>query len=138
MAILSTAAHEEDLGGRRRKLKLTNAEIERFEALHSGVFDMWRQLIGEAPGLKAGACRDLVALALVGGGCPDREADRIVAELPPSDNFRIRGIAQRALGLAFFPQVLVEAPGKPGAGSRGKRARPADTTSQPASGTSAA
>lgn len=137
MSILSTAAHEEDLGGRRRKLKLRNAEIERFEALHGGIFDLWRQLIGEVPGLKVTACRDLVALALVGGGCPDREAERIVADLAPSENFRLRGIAQRALGLAFFPQVLVEAPGKPPAGSRVRRARPADTTSQPGSAISA-
>lgn len=138
MGILSTAAHEEDLGGRRRKLKLRNAEIERFESLHGGIFDMWRQLIGEVPGLKAAACRDLVALALVGGGCPDREAERIVADLDPSENFRLRAIAQRALGFAFFPQVLVEAPGKPRAGSRAKRARPADMTPPPGSEISAA
>lgn len=138
MAIESTAAHEEDLGGRRRKLILRNAEIERFEALHGGVFDFWRQLSGEVPGIRAGACRDMVALALVGGGCPDREADAIVAALGPDQNFRLRAIAQRALGLAFFPAILTATDQKksPGGSSGRKRAR-GGMTLPPGSETSA-
>lgn len=141
MAIESTAALEEDMGGRRRKLLLRNGEIERFEALHGGVFDFWRQLAGELPGIKASACRDLVALALVGGGCPDREADAIVAALGPDQNFRLRAMAQRALGLAFFPAILTAAPDgekKSPAGSSRRRSGRGGMTSPPASETSAA
>lgn len=138
MAIESTAAYEEDLGGRRRKLILRNAEIERFEALHGGVFDFWRQLSGEVPGIRASACRDMVALALVGGGCPDREADSIVSALAPDQNFRLRAMAQRALGLAFFPAILTATDQKksPGGSSRRKRVR-GGMTLPPGSETSA-
>lgn len=107
MSILSTAAHVEEFGGQQRKLLVTNREIERFEMQHGGIFDFWDQLFGHQPGLKAVHVRDLVALALVGGGMPDASAEAAVAALGPDQNTRLRQIAQRALGLAYFPEALV-------------------------------
>lgn len=106
MGILGSARHEEEIGGRPRRLLITNREIERFEAHNGGIFDFWDQLFGHASGLKATHVRDLVALALVGGGMPDAEAERAVAEMGPDRNPDLRAIAQRALGLAWFPQAL--------------------------------
>lgn len=107
MSILATAAQMEDIGGQRRKLLVTNREIERFEVQHGGIFDFWDQLFGHQPGLKAVHVRDLVALALVGGGMPDAAAEAAVSALGPDHNPRLRKIAQTALGLAYFPDALV-------------------------------
>jgi len=111
MAIAGTAPqHEEEVGGKVRRLALRNGEIERFEAQYApfGVFELWDQLTGRRSPPQARHIRDLVALALVGGGMSDRAADELVASLPPSENFSLHGIAFRALGGAFFP-VEVEA-----------------------------
>ena len=107
MSILATAAQMEEIGGQRRKLLITNREIERFEMQHGGIFDFWDQLFGHQPGLKAVHVRDLVALALVGGGMADAAAESAIAAMGPDHNPRLRQIAQRALGLAYFPEALV-------------------------------
>lgn len=139
MSILPTAAYREDLGGQSRILKLGNPEIQRFEKLpgEPGIFDMWKQLMGDMPGLKATQVRDLVALALVGGGCPDRQAEDIVSEMGPDQNMRLRSIAQRVLGLTFWPDLLTTSTEKksPAVSSGGKRSR-RTTAPQPGSGKS--
>ena len=50
-----------------------------------------------------------MALALVGGGKADADADRIVEKATPSDLFRFYQIAQAALGVAFMPDAFDEA-----------------------------
>lgn len=133
MSIMATAAYREDLGGQSRVLRLSNTEIERFEALPGkpGIFDVLQQLNGSLPGLRVSLCRDLVALALVGGGCPDRVAEDIVAAMGPEDNIRIRAIAQRALGLAFFPAALADPEKKSDPASPPARSRRRTTAPQP-------
>lgn len=130
MSIAKTGVYEEEIGGESRRLLIGNGEIERFEAQHIGIFQLFDQLFGREPGLRAGHVRDLVALGLVGGGMTDKAADALVASLPPSENLNLRLTAQRLLGVTFIPAVLDEQPKKPGAGSRkGKAKRPeSDTT----------
>lgn len=96
----------EQLGGESRPLILRNGEIERFERQHSlGIFAMLDQLLGKGEP-QARHCRDLVALGLVGGGLPDKTADKIVDDLPPSENHRIRAMAQDLVLAAFIPADL--------------------------------
>lgn len=134
MAIAGSGAYEEELGGIRRRLVLRNGEIERFEGQHDfGIFALWDQLSGRGRAPQARHVRDLVALALVGGGMSDRAADDLIASLPPSENFRLRDIAWRALGVAFIPAVLTEDEKKNGDGSPGASPDLTDTTPAPAS-----
>ena len=119
MAIAGTGTYHEILGGRERKLVLRNDEIERFEAQYNtGIFDLFDSLFGRGPAPQARHVRDIVALALVGGGMTDRAADDLVAEMPPSENPRLRQIAQRVLGLAFYPAALSDEDKKKEDGSR--------------------
>ena len=92
----------EQLGGESRPLILRNGEIERFERQHGlGIFAMLDQLLGKGEP-QARHCRDLVALGLVGGGLNDKTADKLVDDLPPSDNHRIRAMAQDLVFAAFL------------------------------------
>lgn len=117
---MAGAAYEEAIGGTPRRLLLRNGEIERFEVQHApfGIFQLWDQLFGRAEAPQVRHVRDLVALGLVGGGMTDRAADALVADLGPQENVRLRGIAQRLLGVTFWPEAL-DGPGKKkAAGSR--------------------
>ncbi|WP_028029890.1 GTA-gp10 family protein [Gemmobacter nectariphilus] len=120
MAISGTGAYEEIVGGQRRRLLLTNHEIQRFELQYApfGIFELYDQLFGRASPPQVRHVRDLIALGLVGGGMSDRAADDLISSLPPSDNVALRGIAQRLMGVTFFPDVLAAPPKKGGAGSR--------------------
>lgn len=141
MAIAGTAiSHEEEIGGQRRRLRLRNGEIERFEAQYApfGVFELWDQLCDRRSPPQVRHVRDLVALALVGGGMSDTAADDLVASLPPSENFALHGVAFRALGSAFLPveTFSVKKPdGSPEVGTDDPI--PSDMTQAPASATSA-
>lgn len=101
----------EELGGATRAFVLRNREIERFEDKHRGIFDLWDGFYrgGDKPTSKE--VRDLLALALVGGGLKDAEADKVLAECGPGDLLRLYAIAQAVLGVAFAPDVG-EKPGK--------------------------
>jgi hypothetical protein len=115
MAITGTAAYAEEIGGKSRRLILRNGEIERFEVQYApfGIFGLWDQLFGRGAAPQVRHVRDLVALGLVGGGMGDAQADALVASLPPSENPRLRAIAQRLLGVTFLPEALGEAGKKP-------------------------
>ena len=52
--------------------------FERFEDKHRGVFVLWDGFFGRGQKPTSSEVRDLVALALVGGGKTDAEADKIV------------------------------------------------------------
>jgi len=117
MAIARTDGYEEEIGGVRRRFLLRNGDIERFEVQHApfGIFELWDQLCGRgAPQVRH--VRDILALALVGGGMPDRLADEVIAALPPSENMTLRAMALRVLGVTFLPELA--APSKKKAGSR--------------------
>lgn len=132
MAIAQTAAFEAEVGGEVRRLVLRNAEIERFEIQYPkyGIYEFWDQLCGRGPQPQVRHVRDLIALALVGGGMSDRKADDIVGELPPSENLELRVMAHRILGVTFMPAVLLDADKKKEDGSPNKTlSEETDTTS---------
>ena len=87
---------------------LRNAEIERFEDKHRGIFELWDGFFrtGRKPSSKE--VRDIVALGLVGAGKKDHEADVIVSKCTPEDLMRLYAIAQAVVGIAFMPDVLEE------------------------------
>lgn len=130
MAIAQTGVYRETIGGAERALLLRNGEIERFEVQHAplGVFELWDQLFGHKSPPQVRHVRDLVALALVGGGMSDRAADDLIQSLGPEHNLSLRGTAQRVLGITFMPAILT--PKKKEGGSR-KRESPAPATMTP-------
>ena len=99
----------EELDGATHVLLLRNREIERFEDLHRGIFDLWDGFFGRGTKPTSKEVRDLIALALVGGGKKDMEADALVNEASPADLFRYYQIAQAVLGVAFMPDSIEEA-----------------------------
>ena len=99
----------EEIGGATHVLLLRNREIERFEDLHRGIFDLWDGFFGRGNKPTSKEVRDLIALALVGGGKKDVEADALVSEASPADLFRYYQIAQALLGVAFMPDAIDEA-----------------------------
>lgn len=80
-------------------------EIERFEDKHRGIFELWDGMFGRGVKPTSREVRDLVALALVGGGMKDAEADKVIAECTAADLLRLFQIAQAVLGVAFMPEV---------------------------------
>ena len=88
---------------------LRNREIERFEDKHKGIFELWESFFGRSAKPKSGEVKDLLALALVGGGLKDHEADKVMAHCTPADLMRLFQIAQAVLGVAFMPDVSDEA-----------------------------
>ena len=88
---------------------LRNREIERFEDKHRGIFDFWEGMFGRGTKPTSTEIRDLLALALVGGGMKDAEADRVIAKATPADLLRLYQIAQAVLGVAFMPDTVEEA-----------------------------
>ena len=96
----------EPLAGQRRPFLLTNAEIERFEDAHMGIFDAWEGFMGRAPRLNSTQVRDLAALGLVGGGMEDEEADTLVSGLGPEHLMALYTIGQALIGVAFFPDTV--------------------------------
>lgn len=88
---------------------LRNREIERFEDKHRGIFDFWEGMFGRGNKPTSTEVRNLLALALVGGGMKDAEADRVLAKATPADLLRLYQIAQAVLGVAFMPDTVEEA-----------------------------
>lgn len=84
---------------------LRNREIERFEDQHRGIFELWDGFFGTSKKPSSREVRDLLALALVGGGKKDHEADKIIGDCTPADLMRLYSIAQAVLGVAFMPDV---------------------------------
>ncbi|QBR35409.1 hypothetical protein ETW23_03895 [Leisingera sp. NJS201] len=95
----------EMLGQTRRAMVLGNGEIERFEDLHRGIFDLHDGFFGRAQKPTAREVRDLVALGLVGAGVRAAEADALVAALTPGENMHLYKVAQGLVGIAFFPDM---------------------------------
>lgn len=87
---------------------LRNREIERFEDKHKGIFELWDCFFGRSTKPSSVEVKDLLALALVGGGMKDHEADAVIAKCTPADLMRLFQIAQAVLGVAFMPDVSDE------------------------------
>jgi len=112
MAITATAPRGgivEEIDGVTYTLLLRCREIERFEDMHRGIFDVWEGFFGRANKPTSKEVRDIIALALVGGGKKDADADRLVENATPADLFRFYQISQAVLGVAFMPDAFDEA-----------------------------
>lgn len=108
MGILSEAPRggiSETLGDTRRVFVLRNAEIERFEDKHRGVYDLWDGFYGASQKPKASEVKDLLALGLVGAGMPVADAQAAIDALTPGDLLRAYQVAQAVLGVAFIPDL---------------------------------
>lgn len=88
---------------------LRNREIERFEDKHRGIFDLWEGFFGRGTKPTSTEVRDILALALVGGGMKDHEADKVLSGSTPADLMRLFQVAQAVLGIAFMPDATDEA-----------------------------
>lgn len=109
MAITAEAPRggiSEYIGDASHVFILRNREIERFEDKHRGIFDLWDGFFGRGNKPTSTEVRDLLALALVGGGKKDHEADKIVNACTPADLMRLYQIAQAILGVAFMPDTV--------------------------------
>ena len=99
----------EEIDGVSYTILLRCREIERYEDIHRGIFDVWEGFFGRGKKPSSLEVRDIVALGLVGGGKSDAEADRILENATPADLFKFYQIAQAALGVAFMPDAFDEA-----------------------------
>mgnify|MGYP000064033921 FL=1 len=99
----------EYLGGASYTFILRNREIERFEDKHRGIFEVWEGFFGRGKKPSSKEVRDLLALALVGGGKKDHEADQIIAKCGPDQLMTLFEICQAVVGVAFMPDALDEA-----------------------------
>lgn len=99
----------EYIGGASRTFVLRNREIERFEDKHRGIFDLFDGLFGKGQRPNSREVRDILALALVGGGMKDHEADEVITTCNPEDLQRMFAIAQAVVGVAFMPDAIDEA-----------------------------
>jgi len=95
----------EEIDGITHTFLLRNREIERFEDKHRGIFELWEGFFERGQKPTSTEVRDLLALALVGGGEKDREADAIIQNAGPDCLMRFYAIAQAVLGVAFMPDV---------------------------------
>lgn len=96
----------EEFAGQHYSLILRNSEIERFEDLHRGVFDLWDGFFRHGSKPSVSECRDLLSLGFVGGGLAEDVAATLVGGLSPAENHRIYAIAQGLLGVAFMPDSV--------------------------------
>ena len=95
----------EQLGAARCVLILNNAEIERFEDKHTGIFEVWDGFYGHTAKPSVRQVRDLVALGLVGAGMTGKAADDLLSDLGPEHNKHLYAVAQGLLGVAFLPDL---------------------------------
>lgn len=87
-------------------LILRNREIERFEDKHRGIFELWNGFYDEGKKPSSREVRDIVALALNGGGLSDMKADRIVEDAGPEGLMKFYQLAQSIVGVAFMPDIF--------------------------------
>lgn len=119
MSIAKTADLHERVGDTKRRLKLTNELIERFEVQYAplGILELWDQLNGRSHKPQARHVRDIVALALVGGGMSDLSADELMHKQGPEQNLHLLSVAQLVVGVTFFPEARLAAGEKKADGS---------------------
>ena len=120
----------EIVGSASHVFLLRCAEIERFEDQHRGIFDLWDGFFGRGQKPTSKEVKDLLALALVGGGKSDAQADKIIEAGGAEMLLRYYQIAQAVLGIALMPDALDQTPTV-----KKKRVRKAtaDLTSDPSS-----
>ena len=102
----------EEIDGVTYTFILRNREIERFEDKHRGIFEVWYGFFDRGKKPTTTEVRNLLALALVGGGKKDSEADAIIESGGPESLLLFYQIAQAVLGVAFMPDALSEVENK--------------------------
>lgn len=85
---------------------LRNGQIERFEDRHRGIFELWDGFFERGTKPTSVEVKDIVALALVGGGLTDAKADRIIEDGGTENLLRFYQLAQAIVGVAFMPDVF--------------------------------
>ena len=73
---------------------------------HRGIFEVWDGFFDRGVKPTSKEVKDLIALALVGGGMKDPDADRLVEALGPANLLRYYQIAQAVISVAFMPDVF--------------------------------
>ena len=68
----------EEIDGVTYTFLLRNREIERFEDKNRGIFEIWDGFFDRGKKPTSREVKDLIALALVGDGMKDPDADRLV------------------------------------------------------------
>ena len=101
----------EYIGDTSYTFRLRNREIERFEDKHRGIFELWDGFFNDGKKPTSKEVRDILALALVGGGMKDHEADAVILRATPEDLIRLFQIAQAVVGIAFLPDAFAKADG---------------------------
>ena len=96
----------EEIDGVTYIFLVRNCEIERFQGKHRGIFEVCDGFFERGVKPTSKEVKDLIALALVGGGMKDPAADRLVETVGPANLMRFYQIAQVCLGAAFMPDVL--------------------------------
>ena len=99
----------EYIGDTSYTFRLRNREIERFEDKHRGIFELWDGFFNDGKKPTSKEVRDILALALVGGGMKDHEADAVISKATPEDLMRLFQIAQAVVGIAFLPDAFAKA-----------------------------
>ncbi len=95
----------EKIGEASYPLVLRNAEIERFEDKHRGIFELWDGFFGRSTAPTSTEVRDLIALGLVGAGMKDAVADKLVLALGPDQLLGLFAIGRALIGIAFMPDA---------------------------------
>jgi hypothetical protein len=95
-----------EIDGATYTLILRNREIERFEDKHRGIFELWDGFFDRGQKPSSREVKDILALALVGGGLTDAKADRVIESAGPQNLMTFYGLAQSVLGVAFMPDVF--------------------------------
>ena len=79
----------EEINGVTYTFLLRNREIERFQDKHRGIFEVWDGFFYRGAKPTSEEVKDLIALALVGGGMKDPEADRLVEAARPTNFYAV-------------------------------------------------
>lgn len=98
----------DQIDGVTHTLILRNRQIERFEDKHRGIFQLWDAFFDRADKPTSREVKDLLALALVGGGKTDVQADKIVEDAGPESLLTFYQLAQAVVGVAFMPDAFAE------------------------------
>ena len=96
----------DDIGGATYTFLLSNCEIQRFEDKHKAIFEIWDGFFDHSKKSTSKEVKDLIALALVGGGMKDPDADRLVESSGPANLMRYYQIVQAVPAVAFMPDAL--------------------------------
>ena len=98
----------EKIDGQSYVFLLRNREIERFEDKHRGIFQLWDAFFDRADKPTSKEVKDLLALALVGGGMSENDADSLIEGASPDKFLQFYQVAQAVLGVAFMPDLMNE------------------------------